>query len=108
MDINDKILSLNKNLPDAVLKGIAKRVKDRRLDLALTQKELALRSGIPLSTYRRFERNGEISLRSLVMLGIALDNIDDFNELFSVKKYSNLDELLKLNNKKRKRGKSHG
>lgn len=108
MDINDKILTLNKKLPDAVLMDIAKNVKERRLDLALTQKELALRSGIPLSTYRRFERNGEISLRSLVMLGIALDNTDDFNELFSVKKYSSLDELLKSNMKKRKRGRSHG
>jgi transcriptional regulator with XRE-family HTH domain len=104
MSINDNILSVIENTPSAILIGIAGRVKQRRLESALTQKALAMRAGIPLPTYRRFERMGEISLRALVMLSIALGMNDEFSALFSVKTYSSPDDLLKQT-KKRQRGK---
>lgn len=100
---NHNILSLINNTPDIVLKGIAERVKTRRLELALTQAELAKRSDMPLSTYRRFERFGKVSLEALVRIGFALGAEDDFAGLFAAKAYGSLDELL--DEKKRKRGK---
>jgi transcriptional regulator with XRE-family HTH domain len=106
MSINDNILSIIENTPNAILTGIAGRVKQRRLDSALTQKELAIRADIPLPTYRRFERTGEISLRALVMLSIALGMNDEFSTLFSAKTYSSLDDLLKQT-QKRQRGKKN-
>jgi transcriptional regulator with XRE-family HTH domain len=108
MNVSNSILSLIDNTPDTVLNGISQRVKARRLELALTQKELATRAGIPLPTYRRFERTGEIALRGLVMLGIALDSVDEFSTLFSSRKYESIDDLLKSGKKKRKRGKRNG
>jgi len=90
------------------MKGVAARVKERRLERAFTQKELAVRANIPLPTYRRFEKTGEISLRSLVTLGIALGMTEEFFALFSTKTYKNIDELLKLNSKKRQRGTKNG
>jgi transcriptional regulator with XRE-family HTH domain len=87
--------------------AVAERVKMRRLESAFTQKELAARAGIPLPTYRRFERTGEISLHSLVLLGMALGMTAEFSELFNVKTYSNMDELL-TQTKKRQRGKRNG
>ncbi|GHT73073.1 hypothetical protein AGMMS50262_03540 [Bacteroidia bacterium] len=104
MEINDNILSLIEGTPNSIIQGISERMKQRRLELALTQKGLAQRSGIPLPTYRRFERTGEISLRSLIMLGIALGMTTEFSELFATKTYSSIDELLKQT-KKRQRGK---
>jgi transcriptional regulator with XRE-family HTH domain len=108
VDINNNILSLIKASPGEILKGLAERVKARRLESALTQKELAKRAGIPLPTYRRFEHTGEISLRGLVMLGIALDMYEEFSSLFSTKTYADMDDLLKAISRKRKRGKRNG
>ena len=101
----DNILSLIDLTPQALLQGIATRVKARRLELRYTQKELAARSGIPLPTYRRFERTGEIALRGLVMIGIALDATAEFEALFSIKSYASIDDLLLSTSKKAQRGK---
>ncbi|MDR0799801.1 MAG: helix-turn-helix transcriptional regulator [Dysgonamonadaceae bacterium] len=108
MAINNNILSVIEKTPDAIIKDIAGRVKERRLESALTQQELAKRAGIPLPTYRRFERTGEISFRSLVMLGITLGMMEEFLNLFSTKTYSSIDNLLEAGNKKRQRGKRNG
>lgn len=107
--INDTILSLIDNTPDAIQKGITARVKERRLESAMTQKDLAARADIPLPTYRRFERTGDISLRSLIMIGIALGMSEEFGSLFAARKYGKLDDVIRTGEtKKRKRGKSNG
>jgi transcriptional regulator with XRE-family HTH domain len=108
MTLNNHILLLINKTPDAILTSIAQRVKERRLESELTQKALALRSGIPLPTYRRFERTGDISLRNLLMIGVALDMTDEFDRLFSQKVYKSIDDILKTDGKKRKRGKANG
>jgi transcriptional regulator with XRE-family HTH domain len=91
--------------PDAVIKGIASRMKERRLEKDLTQKAFAKRAGVGYDAYRRFENTGEITLRNLVLCAITLDLIDEFNQLFSGKSYQSMDELLeKKGAKKRQRG----
>jgi transcriptional regulator with XRE-family HTH domain len=101
MDINTII----NNNPDSILKGIAERVKDRRLERNLTQKAFAKRAGIGYDAYRKFENTGEITLRNLVLCAITLDDIESFSELFTKKSYQSIDELLKAQEiKKRKRG----
>jgi transcriptional regulator with XRE-family HTH domain len=52
--------------------GIAGRFKARRLDLNLTQRELAARSGVTFSSLKRFEREGLIALDSLLNLALVL------------------------------------
>ncbi|GHT87464.1 hypothetical protein FACS189474_0300 [Bacteroidia bacterium] len=108
MEINDNILSLIRKTPDTILNSIAQRVKARRLESEQTQKGLARKAGIPLPTYRRFERTGEISLHNLLMLGVALEMTDEFDRLFSQKIYNSMDDLLRVDGKKRKRGKANG
>ena len=101
MDID---IIINKS-PDSILKGIAGRVKERRLELNLTQKAFAKRAGVGYDAYRKFENTGEIMLRNLVLCSIALGGEDGFMELFTKKSYQNIDELLKMQEvKKRKRG----
>jgi transcriptional regulator with XRE-family HTH domain len=90
---------------DKILKGIAERVKSRRLERNLTQKAFAKRAGIGYDVYRKFENTGEIMLRNLVLCAIALDDVEGFMELFSKKSYQSIDDLLKTQDvKKRKRG----
>jgi transcriptional regulator with XRE-family HTH domain len=60
---------------------IAGRFRARRLAMNLPQQELARRSGVPLSTLKRFEREGFISLDTLLRLATVLDCLDDFERL---------------------------
>lgn len=102
------ILSVNDFIPDdfnpgSILNKIAERAKRNRLELNLSQSALAAKSGVSLGTLKRFESTAEISLKSLVMLAVALDATEEFGLLFSKQKYQSLDELLKLNKAKTKK-----
>lgn len=74
---------------------LKERFRERRKERKLSQKALALRSGVSYASIRRFEQTGEISLRSLVKLANAIGCLPDFEKLFtqefilSVKDYRN-------------------
>lgn len=104
----DKILSLSNSTPSTVAVRLAERVKARRLELDLTQEGLARRAGLPTATYRRFERTGEISLAGLLRVAMALDSLDDFERLFSDRKYRTLDDVVNATALRRKRGRRNG
>ncbi len=102
--ISDNILVLLEKTPESILNSVAQRIKERRLERNWTQKYLASKAGMPIATYRRFEQEGEISLRSLVMISIALELEDGFDSLFKEKSYQSIDELINSNySKPRKR-----
>lgn len=82
----------------------AARVKARRKEARLTQKELAAKAGMSYSSYRRFERTGEISFASLAAVGIALRKEDDFDRLFEKRGYSSIEEVIEEGRKARKNG----
>jgi transcriptional regulator with XRE-family HTH domain len=102
----DNIITFIKDdSPNAIIDSIAQRVKERRLEKNFTQKELASRAGLSFGTYRRFETCGEISLRGLVMIALALDMTNDFETIFSTQSYNSINEILNLEKtKQRKRG----
>ncbi|WP_446425563.1 helix-turn-helix domain-containing protein [Mailhella sp.] len=60
---------------------LASSAKARRLELNITQAELAERSGVSLGSLRRFESTGEISLRSLLELALVLGELKEFSTL---------------------------
>ena len=68
--------------PKDIRLDIAERFKRVRLDRNMSQAQLAERSGVSLGSLRRFESEGEISLKSLVLLAIALNRAQDFEKLF--------------------------
>lgn len=105
MDLIDNILSFDTISPEGKAKALAERTKARRLEMNLTQEGLSARSGVPLATYRRFERTGKISLDGLLHIAYALDALTDFDHVFAAHKYATLDEALASNQKNRKRGK---
>ena len=47
-----------------------------------------------LGSLKRFEREHQISLESLVKLAFALDCEDDFDELFSKRGYTSIEEVI--------------
>lgn len=96
--------NLTASNPSAIAAGIASRVKQRRLENNLTQAGLAERAGIPLPTYRLFEKTGKISLIGLLQIAYALDCTDDFGTLFARQQWQSLDEMLENNKVNRKRG----
>jgi transcriptional regulator with XRE-family HTH domain len=96
--------------------GIAGRFKARRLDLNLTQRELAARSGVTFSSLKRFEREGLIALDSLLNLALVLNCLDDFDKLATESPLNSatqsLDTLLATPVRRRgatgRKGRSHG
>jgi len=103
----DNILALDIDNPREVAKQVAARVKARRLEMNLTQEGLAVRAGVKFATYRRFERTGEISFRNLLQIGFAMNALDDFQEIFTGRRYQSLDDVLNESVKTRRRGKKN-
>ena len=105
MQLNNNILSFDITTPDSKAKALAERTKRRRLELNLTQEGLSVKAGIPLATYRRFERTGKVSLDGLLHVAYALDALNDFDQVFATPRYATLDEALNASQNTRKRGK---
>jgi len=94
--------------PAALARGMSQRMRERRLELNLTQKGLAAKAGVSLGTLKRFENSYEISLKYLLMVAVVLDATEMFGELFSVKQYQSIDEVLTAtSSRKRQRGKKN-
>ena len=93
-----KILSMNNNeflkSPNDVNMEIAKRVRARRKEQNITQKQLSVYSDVSFGSIKRFERIGEISLSSLIKIAFALGLENDFELLFSKKGYSSIQEVI--------------
>lgn len=86
-DISDFVDTLTEQ---RVLCGIVERVKLRRKELKISQKELSKRSGVSYASIRRFESLGEISFTSLLKIASVLNALEDFCTLFSRENIINL------------------
>ena len=94
--------------PAAIARNLATRVRERRLELNLTQKSLAEKAGVSLGSLKRFENCYEISLKHLLMIAVVLDATEEFEHLFTKQQYQSIDEVLNLSSmKSRKRGSRH-
>ena len=66
----------------SVVNGLVERVKKKRKQMKLSQKQLSQKSGVTYASIRRFETTGEISLSSLLKIAHALDSLKDFENIF--------------------------
>ena len=80
--------------PVSVAQAVAERVKQRRTSMRLTQAELAQKAGLSLSTYRRFEQQGQIAFSGLLQIAFALDCMGDFKALFASQSWATMDDML--------------
>lgn len=80
---------------------------DLRLEKGLTQEGLSKRSGVSLSSLRKFEQKGVISLESFLKLAMVLGNLERFVEASkpSGNNFTSIDDVLnKKENKRPERG----
>ncbi len=68
----------------------------------MTQAELASRSGMSLSSYKRFEQTVEIAFSSLCRVADILDSLEDIEALFSRKEYTSIQEVIEERRRHRK------
>ncbi len=61
---------------------LVNRIIKRRKEHKYSQQRLAELSGVSYASIRRFEKTGEISLKSLLKIANALDCLEDFDSLF--------------------------
>jgi len=90
--------------PKSIAENIAQRSKQRRLELNLSQQELANKSGVSYGSIKRFETQYDISLKNLLLISVVLNANEEFKLLFTQKQYNSIDEIIKESkNKIRKR-----
>ena len=74
--------------------GIAKRIMLLKKQKKITQKELAIKSGVSLGSIKRFEQCGEISLQSLTKIAISLDIENELEDLFTEVPFTSIEEVI--------------
>ena len=92
--------------PFEMTKEIAKKAQEKRLKLNLSQQTLSTKSGVSYGTLKKFEQKGQISLKSLLKIALALGEMGPFEHLFAKtddKLPVSLDVLLDDNLRKRGR-----
>lgn len=94
---------LSLKTPQEVIWDLSQRIRRHRLNNGWTQEEIARRANVNLSTYRRFEQTGEISLARLAEVASALGILDELDAAFQPKPAQSLAELTPP--PKRQRGK---
>ena len=73
---------------------LAQRLRALRLHRSWTQIEAASRAGVTLASYKRFERTGEIALKSLLKINIVFDQVEHLTPLFQLPVFRTLDEAV--------------
>lgn len=74
--------------------ALAKRIRERRIGMQLTQQAAAERAGVAYRTWRRLEADGSASIEDLVKASVALRCEDLVEALFPRVAAQSLDELL--------------
>lgn len=88
-------------------KKVAQNMKALRLQKELTQVGLSNRAGVSVSSLRKFERTGVVSLESFFKLAMTLGCLEKLVKATepSENNFSSIDEVLSAkDNKKPKRG----
>jgi len=79
------MLNINIHTPSSIMELLREKYKQKRLSLNLTQRGLAIRSGVSLGSVKRFESSGKVSLESLLKVSLVLECLDDFNNIANIK-----------------------
>lgn len=98
------MLPLELQTPGEIIRQLAGRVRELRLQRGWTQQEMADRAAVTLATYRRFERTGRIALERLLRIAVVLDARAGFDHLFALPAARSLAELAERTQPTRRRG----
>lgn len=88
------MISLYQKTWTEINNDIAQKIVRLRKRKKITQKQLAVRSGVSLGSLKRFEQSGEISLQSLTKIAIALDVETELEDLFNNVPFASIEEVI--------------
>ena len=88
------MISLYQKTWTEINNDIAQKIVRLRKRKKITQKQLAVRSGVSLGSLKRFEQSGEISLQSLTKIAIALDVENELEGLFDNVPFASIEEII--------------
>ena len=88
------MISLYQKTWTEINNDIAQKIVRLRKRKKITQKQLAVRSGVSLGSLKRFEQSGEISLLSLTKIAIALDVENELEDLFNNVPFASIEEVI--------------
>ena len=77
---------------------LADKIYHVRKKQKLTQKDICMRTGIPLSTYQRLEQEGEGSLKNFAKILIALGRADEIKKILNVASDTPVEVYERMNN----------
>ena len=76
-------------------RNLAGRLRNIRRRRAISQQKLSQMSGVSYGSIKRFESTGEISLKSLTRIAMALHIEEELRQLFSQTAYRNIEEVIR-------------
>ncbi|WP_348651957.1 helix-turn-helix transcriptional regulator [Rhizobium sp. 007] len=88
------MLAFNLSSPAEVIRDLSLRMKRRRIDAGLTQRELATRAGVSYGSLRLFEEAGKISLEAIVKIAFVLEAEAEFEHLFPPRPPKTIDDVV--------------
>jgi len=84
--------------------ALSERAKELRLSRNWKRSTLSKRSGVSISSLRRFEQKAKISLDNLLKIMSTLGRTDEIDMLLLPPAIQSIDDLDRKKSKKRKRG----
>ncbi len=94
-------MKLEKMSPVAIAEELGNRLKQARLNVDLTQAEVASRAGLNRRTILNAEK-GKVQLENLVAILVSMDMVDQLNMFLPAQEISPI-QLAKLKGQERKR-----
>jgi transcriptional regulator with XRE-family HTH domain len=89
----------------AIVEELARRIKQKRLNLNMTQEELSDKAGLHVQTIKKIEAGSSATVQTLVQLLRAFNDLEFLDKFMPDPGVSPI-ELLKLKGKKRERASS--
>ncbi len=86
--------NFERKTPGEINRLIAERLRRIRKRRSISQQHLSEKSGVSLGSLKRFEQTGEISLKSLTKLAIALEVDDQLEQLFCEVPFLSIEEII--------------
>jgi len=97
-------MKYNLKTPKEVAVALSERAKELRLSRNWKRSTLSQRSGVSISSLRRFEQKAKISLDNLLKIMSTFGRINEIDMLLLPPAIQSIDDLDRIKSKKRKRG----
>ena len=84
---------INVRTKQQVVADLVLRIQQRRKELKISRKQLAVKTARSYSSIRRFEETGECSFSLLLDIAHAIGYLEDFDKLFTRMAITNLKDF---------------